>query len=126
MTTDAGRPANGPGSLTVRVDLLRAGVPVVRASGCLDRLTAPDLRQVLDEQLDAAPWAIVVDLSAVSVLQPDAVPTLVDVAHSAGEADIGLCLVAVDGIVDGALAAAGVHDLFEIHPTMEAALDALS
>jgi anti-anti-sigma factor len=101
-------------------------VPVVRASGCLDRLTAPDLRQVLDEQLDAAPWAIVVDLSAVSVLQPDAVPTLVDVAHSAGEADIGLCLVAVDGIVDGALAAAGVHDLFEIHPTMEAALDALS
>jgi hypothetical protein len=54
------------------------------------------------------------------------VPTLVHVACRAGEADIGLCLVTADHTVNGALATAGVHDLFEIHPTTEAALRALS
>jgi anti-anti-sigma regulatory factor len=81
---------------------------------------------VLDDQFAAAPWAIVVDLSALSVLKPDVVPTLVHVACRAGEADIGLCLVTADHTVNGALATAGVHDLFEIHPTTEAALRALS
>jgi anti-anti-sigma factor len=126
MCTDADGPAGTPGTLTLRLDHLRAGVPVVHASGCLDHRTAPDLQHLLDDQLAVAPWAIVIDLSALSVLAPDAVPTLVQAACRAGKADIGLCLVTADHTINGALATAGVHKLFEIHPTTEAALRALS
>jgi anti-sigma B factor antagonist len=126
MSTNADEPAGPPGTLTLRLDHLRAGVPGVHASGCLDRTTAPDLQHVLDDQLAAAPWAIVIDLSAVSVLEPTAVPTLVQIAYRAGEADIGVCLVTADSAVKGALATMGVEKLFEIHSTTEAALRALS
>jgi anti-anti-sigma regulatory factor len=124
MCADADGHAVSPGTLTLRLDHLRAGVPVVHASGCLDQMTAPCLQQVLDEQLTTAPWAIVVDLSALSVLKPDAVPTLVHVACRAGEADIGLCLVTAGHTANGALGAAA--ELFEIYPTTGAALRALS
>jgi anti-anti-sigma regulatory factor len=124
MCADADGHAVSPGTLTLRLDHLRAGVPVVHASGCLDQMTAPGLQHVLDEQLTTAPWAIVVDLSALSVLEPDAVPTLVHVACRAGEADIGLCLVTAGHTANGALGAAA--ELFEIYPTTGAALRALS
>ena len=126
MNTDTNGPKGSPGALTVRLEQLRAGVPVVYASGCLDHTTASKLQHVLDEQLAAAPWGIVIDLSGLSVLIPDAVPILVQVAHRAGEADIGLCLVTAEHTVNSALAAAGLAGLFEIHPTTEAALRALS
>lgn len=112
-------------ALTLRLDHLRDGLPVVHASGCLDHRTAAGLQQVLDDQLAAAPWAIVID-RAVSVLDPDAVPTLVDVACRTGEADIGVCLITADHAVNGALATAGVDELFEIYPTTDTALRALS
>ena len=91
MDTEAGKSAGPPGVLTLRPNQLRAGVPVVCASGSLDSRTAPGLQRVLD-----APLAIVVDLSPMSVLNPDAVPTLVDLAYHACEADTGVCLVTAD------------------------------
>ena len=66
------------------------------------------------------------DLSAVSVLKPGAVPTLVHVAFRAGEADIGLCLLTTDGTVRQPLDSAGVTELFETYPTTGAALRSLS
>jgi anti-anti-sigma factor len=101
-------------------------VPVVHAGGCLDSRTAPDLQHLLDDQLAAAPWAIVLDLSALAVLEPGVVSALVHVACRAGEVDIGLCLVTADQTVHQTLAAAGVHELFEICLTTEAALRVLS
>ena len=61
MCADAERAASTPGTLTLRLDHLWAGVPVVHASGCLDHLTAPDLQHLLDDQLATAPWAIVIN-----------------------------------------------------------------
>ena len=61
MCADAERAASTPGTLTLRLDHLWAGVPVVHASGCLDHLTAPGLQHLLDEQLATAPWAIVIN-----------------------------------------------------------------
>jgi anti-anti-sigma factor len=126
MYIETDGPANTPGILTLNLDHHRADVAVVHASGCLDHRTAPDLQRALDEQVAEAPWAIVIDLSALSILKTDAVPSLVHVAYRAGEADIGMCLVTADSAVTEALAAAGVAELFEIYPTAEAALRALS
>jgi len=80
MCADADGPAGTPGTLTLRLGHLRAGVPVVHASGRLDGMTAPGLQHLLDDQLATEPWAIVVDLNALSVLKSEAVPTLVHVA----------------------------------------------
>jgi hypothetical protein len=66
----------------------------------------------------------VLDFSALSVLKPCAVPVLVHIACRAGEGDIGLCLIA-EGTVNRTLASAA-PELFEIRPTTEAALHALS
>jgi anti-sigma B factor antagonist len=121
--------ANGRGgtraTLTVRLDYPRTGVLVIQASGRLDAVTAPGLRHLLDDQLAAAPPAIVLDLSSLSVLGPGAVHVLVHVACSAGEADIGLGLVTIDEATIGALVTADVNDLFDIHPSIEAARRAL-
>ena len=124
MSTDGSGPGGAPGPLTIRLNYLRVGVPVVHVGGRLDQLTAPDFQHVLKDQLAAAPWAIVLDLSALSVLEPGAVPTLAHVARCAGEADIGLYLVA-DSTLSRTLATAA-PELFEIHPTTEAAINALS
>jgi anti-anti-sigma factor len=121
-------PAGGagrPGPLAVRLAHLRPGVPVIHCSGSLDGTTVAGLRRLLDEQLAAAPWAIVLDLSSVSVLEPDAVHALVDVASRAGQADIGLSLVTADSAVIRSLVTADVHDLFDIHPNMDVARRAL-
>lgn len=60
MCADAEGAASTPGTLTLRLDHLWVGVPVVHASGCLDHLTAPGLQHLLDDQLATASWAIVV------------------------------------------------------------------
>jgi anti-anti-sigma factor len=122
MHTDA----DVPEVLTLRLDHLRAGIPLVHASGSLDQRTAPRLREVFDEQLAASPWAVVIDLSAVLTVERGAVPVLVEIASCAGEADVGLCLVSGDREVERVLATARVRELFEIHSNHESALGALS
>src|SRR5579884_511552 len=126
MYTNAEGFADVSRTLTFQLDHLRGDVAVVHASGCLDQTTAPDLQHVLDDLLEAVPWAIVIDLSALSVLNPGAVASLVDVAYRAGEANIGICLVSADLTINGVLASEGVAELFEIQPATDAALRVLS
>jgi anti-anti-sigma factor len=124
---DAG--AAGDAAFTIRTGRLRPDVPVVQAGGHLDRSAAPQLRHLIDAQIAASPWAIVLDLSALSVVEQDAVPTLVRLAERAAEADVGFYLVSPggpDGSLSHVLATAAVLDLFEIHPTIDSALQAMS
>ena len=109
----------------VRLIHLRPGVPCVRVHGRLDSITASEVRQFVYEVLTAGPWAVVLELRAVTDLAADAVPPLVELASYAGEADIGLYLVTADPLLDQAFAAAGVSQLFEIHPSIDCALGAM-
>lgn len=125
MDRDEREPGGTEENLTIRVDHCRAGVRVIHVGGRLDHRTAPDLQQLLDHQLAAAPWGIVLDFSAVSVLELGAAPTLVHIANRAGEDDVGLCLVIADSAVLRVLTAADILELFEIFPTIAAALRTL-
>ena len=60
------------------------------------------------------------------MLDAGAVDALVDVAGLAGEADIGLYLVAGDGIAGPALCAAGQRELFDVYSGVQDALDVLA
>jgi anti-anti-sigma regulatory factor len=108
----------------VETEPLRPGVPIVRVRGRLDSATAGELLQVAGRCIDASPWAIVVDLTTVSELRAASVLTLVDVAHRAGIADIGLYIVTSGGAVDHVLDAETVG-LFDIHHSIDSAVQAM-
>ena len=111
--------------VSIRLTFPRPGVPCVHVQGGLAHATAPGLRECVVELLAAAPWGIVLDLRALTDLSPHGVAALVEIACLAGEADIGLYLVAADRPVVQALAAAGVRELFELHPSVDDALRAM-
>jgi anti-anti-sigma regulatory factor len=67
----------------------------------------------------------VLDLSGLAVLGVDAVPALVEGAQRAGEVDIGLYVVASDGIVMQALRTAGDLDLFDVYGDVADAVAAI-
>jgi anti-anti-sigma regulatory factor len=113
-------------SVTVQFSQLRPAVPMLRADGQLTLSTAPGLLPLLARTVGKRPWAVVLDLSGLTVLDVEVVAALVDVAVQAGEADIGLYVVAPDGIVPAALYAAGAPQLFDLHCDIESALKALA
>jgi anti-anti-sigma regulatory factor len=111
--------------LTVQLDLIRPAVPLLQASGVLIPATADTLLAHLDRELGNGARAIVLDLSGLDVLGVDAVPALVEVAQRAGEVDIGLYVVASDGIVMQALRTAGDLDLFDVYGDVADAVAAI-
>ncbi|WP_410479406.1 STAS domain-containing protein, partial [Pseudonocardia sp. H11422] len=114
------------GSPRVRLSHLRPGVACVHVQGRLDHAAVPGFQHVVLGLLAAAPWAVVLDLRAVTGLAPGAGAALVELVGHAGEADIGLNLVAADRRVVQALATAGVRRLVEIHPSTPSALRTMS
>ncbi len=93
------------------------------AGRALQRVAADVLASAADVLASAAPF-VVVDLSAVDTVTADGVAALIVVAETAGEADIGLAVVAGDRM-RAALAENDVHDLFELYETVDEALEAM-
>jgi anti-anti-sigma factor len=87
---------------------------------------SPARRNFLSRTLGKRPWAVVLDLSGLWVMDVEVVPALVDLANQVGEADIGFYLVAADDVVPFALAATGVEHIFDVHRDIDGALNALS
>jgi anti-anti-sigma regulatory factor len=112
-------PADHASRLIVTARQLWPGVPLLQAQGDLMPTTAATLLGRLDSEFAEDPWALVLDLSAVSALHSAVVPALVDVATRAGDADIGLYLLVSGDVVPSALEAAGVLDLFELHSDLD-------
>jgi anti-anti-sigma regulatory factor len=124
MPRDGLGPGVGRPDFAVETGHLRPAVPIVRVRGRLDGAGAADLGHALGRCLDESPWAIVLDLSEVADLRPDAVPALIDVAYRAGRADIGLYLVTSAG-ADWILGDSETAELFEICYSIDEAERAL-
>jgi anti-anti-sigma regulatory factor len=97
---------------------------LLRPTNALNDTVGRALQRVAAEVLACAPRFVLVDLSAVDTVTADGVAALVVVAETAGEADIGLAVVAGDRMRD-ALAENDVHDLFELYETVDEALEAM-
>jgi anti-sigma B factor antagonist len=104
------------------------GTRVVTVVGDVDVLSGTRLRRTLGDQLDApGTSAVVVDLSAVTLLSSTGLAVLVDAQRSAQQRGHAFVLV-VDPdrrAVPLALHAAGIAALFTIHPGVEQALASL-
>jgi anti-anti-sigma factor len=102
-------------------------VRIVRVRGELNSRTAVRLGAVIQNQLWAWPRLVVVDLTHLTSLGTDSVAVLVAAAVDAREKDIGFRLVGAEReVVSGPLRTAGCLDLFEIHDSLDAALEALT
>jgi anti-anti-sigma regulatory factor len=100
------------------------GARLLRPTDALDDSAGRALQRVAADVLACAPPFVLVDLSAVDTVTADGVAALVVVAETAGEADIGLAVVAGDRM-RVALAENDVHDLFELYETVDEALEAM-
>lgn len=104
-------------SESVRFDVQRfpSGKCVVRVMGELIRDATSQMIWIVEEELARVPSPLVLDLSAVTDINANGVDALVSAATLAGESDISLCLVGVEGRPTGdALAAADLTELFEV------------
>jgi anti-anti-sigma regulatory factor len=125
MVDGAGCGSGGTPEPTVTVlDGPAPGARLLRATGVLREAAGRALHRVAADVLAGAPPFVLVDLSAVHTVTPDGVAALVVVAETAGEADIGLVVVAGDRM-RAALAENDVHDLFELYETVDEALKAM-
>jgi hypothetical protein len=116
------------GEWPLGVAWLTTEVPLVRVTGELTGDIAIQLRNTVYAHLARGSRLVVVDLRSITSLPPDGIAALVHIAYEAGDASIGLCLVAeLNGNhpVGPALRGAGVCDLFDIHPDPTAALHTL-
>jgi anti-anti-sigma regulatory factor len=100
------------------------GARLLRPTNALDDTAGRALQRVAADVLACAAPVVVVDLSAIDTVTADGVAALIVVAETAGEADIGLAVVAGDRM-RAALAENDVHDLFELYETVDEALEAM-
>jgi anti-anti-sigma factor len=112
--------------LQIRHSHLRPAVALVHVTGPLNEATAEQLRRHLDELFEETPWAIVLDLAAVSSIERGAVPSLADAAGRAGRTDVGFYLVVDDHLLEQALAGDGLVALFDVHASVDSALRILA
>jgi anti-anti-sigma regulatory factor len=122
-----------PDEHAVCVRPVAAGVVVVAVRRPLTGKRALVLRDAALAELGHNPRMVLVTFATladaedgVAVLDTAGVAALIEVAHEAGDADIGLCLVvpqACGAAVATALNRAGARELFDICPTIAAALD---
>ena len=100
------------------------GARLLRPTDALDDAAGRALQRVAADVIACAPALILVGLSAVGTVTADGVAALVVVAETAGEADIGLEVVAGERM-RATLAENDVHDLFELYETVDEALEAI-
>ncbi len=114
-----GRPA---GALGLGVDRPRPDTALLRVSGELDTLTAPELESALAELLDGPDTTLVVDLAEVTFLASSGLAVLIQAAHRAESGDRALHLVVASRAVLRPLEVTGSDQLFTLHPSVEAAI----
>jgi anti-anti-sigma regulatory factor len=124
MLDGAGDGGAAPEPAVTVLDGRRPGVRLLRPTTALDDTVGQALQRVAVDVLAATPPFVLVDLSAVDTVTADGVAALVVVAETAGEADVGLAVVAGDRM-RAALAQNDVHDLFELYETVDEALEAM-
>jgi hypothetical protein len=108
-------------------------VVVVAVRHALSRERAVMLRHAALAQLAQHPRMVIVEFAPAALradhghaLLDTAIPVLIELAREAADADIGLCLVVAPSQMAVVTAALDLDapELFEIHPTVDAALDA--
>ena len=99
---------------------------VVAVSGEIDLFTAPELKQVLAESIEAGRVRIIVDLTETTFLDSTALGVLIGAVKRLRSRDGALALVNVDENIAKTFEITGLDQIFTILPTRDAAVDAVA
>lgn len=106
------------------VQVRREGdVTMVQVHGEVDLITHDLLRAAVDQVLDSAPEALVLDLTAVTFCACSGLSVLLDVATRTRESGIPLLLACDNRAVLRPLRLAGLGNQFRVRPTVRRALE---
>ena len=113
-----------PGLVRPRLSITDSptGARVITAGATLDATAAAELRREARALLAHSVHPLVVDLTAVRLTGPAAAAVLRDLAYEAGDADVDLRVVRDPGAPEVTRAVLDDETLFEIYPTVDAAL----
>lgn len=128
MIEPANNPAHDPSldgdalAVAVRVE---GSSTIVVASGEIDMLTLPGLRNALVSSLDASPQLLVLDLSGVSFLSSGGLALLLEIAGLAGEQSTAFRLVTGSARqVVHPIEVTGIAGQLDVHTDLDTALQA--
>ena len=96
-------------------------VVVVAASGDVDMLTAPQLRDAVETALGKDPEGLIVDLSAVDFLGSAGMQVLMEAHNQTGE-NLRFAVVADGPATSRPLKITGIADLITMYASLEVAL----
>jgi anti-anti-sigma factor len=96
-------------------------VVVVAASGDVDMLTAPQLREAIDAALGKDPEGLIVDLSEVDFLGSAGMQVLMEARNQTGD-NVRFAVVAEGAATSRPLKITGIADLIALHASLDAAL----
>ncbi|WP_410659425.1 STAS domain-containing protein [Amycolatopsis sp. lyj-112] len=99
---------------------------VVTVAGEIDLAVSERLRQCLEEELRFKPAALIADLSEVSFCDSSGFTALVQTRAKAEETNTPFILVTQERALLRPLALLGLDAVFNVHPTVDSARDALT
>ncbi|MDA4088823.1 Anti-sigma-F factor antagonist RsfB [Mycolicibacterium hassiacum DSM 44199] len=98
-------------------------VAVVAASGELDMLTAPQLRDAVQAALEKDPAGLIVDLTDVDFLGSAGMQVLMEAHNQTDGSSIRFAVVADGPATSRPLKITGIADLIQLVPSLDAALE---
>lgn len=101
------------------------GYPVLEVHGEADLYSAPALQDTLSTLIDAGGTAVVVDLTDVAFLDSTGLGVLVSARTRATERGQTLPVICEDGRILKLFRITGLESVFEIYPSLDAALQSL-
>jgi len=99
---------------------------VLAVRGEIDLFTAPELKQVLAESIEAGRVRIIVDLTETTFLDSTALGVLIGAVKRLRSRDGALAIVNVDENISKTFEITGLDQIFTILPTRVAAVDAVA
>lgn len=98
-------------------------VAVVAASGDLDMLTAPQLREAVQAALGKDPVGLIVDLSSVEFLGSAGMQVLMETHNQTDGTETRFAVVAEGSATSRPLKITGIADLIDLFSSLDVALD---
>jgi anti-sigma B factor antagonist len=99
---------------------------VLAVRGEIDLFTAPELKQVLAESIEAGRVRIIVDLTETTFLDSTALGVLIGAVKRLRSRDGALAIVNVDENITKTFEITGLDQIFTILPSREAAVEAVA
>jgi anti-sigma B factor antagonist len=98
---------------------------VLAVRGEIDLFTAPELKQVLAESIEAGRIRIIVDLTDTTFLDSTALGVLIGAVKRLRSRDGALAIVNIDDNISKTFEITGLDQIFTIVPTRDEAIDAV-